>query len=63
MKCEIIDECNPVPEMMAMEFLPGVEYTDLLADHVRHSILQVAGTRSSLSIAHFVVEKKDSAYL
>ena len=63
--CEIIDECNPVPEMMAMEFLPGVEYTvDLLADHGK--TLYIAGRRnttSSLSIAQTsVVEKKDSAY-
>lgn len=63
--CEIIDECNSVPEMMAMEFLPGVEYTvDLLADHGK--TLYIAGRRnttSSLSIAQTsVVEKKDSAY-
>jgi carbamoyl-phosphate synthase large subunit len=63
--CEIIDECDPVPEMMAMEFLPGVEYTvDLLADHGK--TLYIAGRRnttSSLSIAQTsVVEKKDSAY-
>lgn len=63
--CEIIDECNPLPEMMAMEFLPGVEYTvDLLADHGK--TLLIAGRRnttSSLSIAQTsVVEKKDSAY-
>lgn len=63
--CEIIDECNPVPEIMAMEFLPGVEYTvDLLADHGK--TLYIAGRRnttSSLSIAQTsVVEKKESAY-
>ncbi len=63
--CEIIDECEPLPELMAMEFLPGVEYTvDLLADHGK--TLYIAGRRnttSSLSIAQTsVVEKKDSAY-
>lgn len=63
--CEIIDECRPVPEMMAMEFLPGVEYTvDLLADHGK--TLYIAGRRnttSSQSIAHSsIVEKKESAY-
>lgn len=63
--CEIINGCQPVPEMMAMEFLPGVEYTvDLLADHGK--TLYIAGRRnttSSMSIAQSsIVEKKDSAY-
>lgn len=63
--CAIIDECNPIPEMIAMEYLPGVEYTiDLLADHGK--VLYIAGRRnttSSMSIAQSsVVEKKDSAY-
>lgn len=63
--CSIVDECNPVPEMMAMEYLPGVEYTvDLLAD--KGETLYIAGRRnttSSLSIAQTsVVEKKDDAY-
>ncbi len=63
--CEIIDTCKPIPEMIAMEFLPGVEYTvDLLADH--GTTLYIAGRRntsSSLSIAQTsVVEKKNSAY-
>lgn len=63
--CEIINDCHPVPEMMAMEYLPGVEYTvDLLADHGK--TLYIAGRRnttSSLSIAQTsVVEKKNSAY-
>lgn len=63
--CAIIDECRPVPEMMAMEYLPGVEYTvDLLAEDGK--TLYIAGRRnttSSLSIAQTsVVEKKDSAY-
>ena len=32
--CDILSQCNPLPEIIAMEFLPGVEYTiDLLADH------------------------------
>ena len=63
--CEVINDCQPIPEMMAMEYLPGVEYTvDLLADHGQ--TLYIAGRRnttSSLSIAQTsVVEKKDSAY-
>lgn len=63
--CSIIDECSPVPEMMAMEYLPGVEYTvDLLAD--KGKTLFIAGRRnttSNLSIAQTsVVEKKDDAY-
>ena len=63
--CEILDGCNPMPTIMAMEFLPGVEYTvDLLADHGK--TLYIAGRRnttSSMSIAQTsVVEKKDGAY-
>ena len=63
--CDILSQCNPMPEIIAMEFLPGVEYTvDLLADHGK--VLYIAGRRntsSSLSIAQSsVVEKKSSAY-
>lgn len=63
--CSIIDECNPVPEMMAMEYFPGVEFTvDLLAD--KGKTLYIAGRRnmtSNLSIAQTsVVEKKEEAY-
>ena len=63
--CEILDGCNPMPTIMAMEFLPGVEYTvDLLADHGK--TLYIAGRRnttSSMSIAQTsVVEKNDVAY-
>lgn len=63
--CEILEGCNPMPTIMAMEFLPGVEYTvDLLADHGK--TMYIAGRRnttSSMSIAQTsVVEKKDSAY-
>ena len=63
--CEILSHCNPIPEMIAMEFLPGVEYTvDLLAEHGK--VLYIAGRRntsSSLSIAQSsVVEKKENAY-
>ena len=62
---EIIDGCQPIPEMIAMEFLPGVEYTvDLLAD--QGNTLYIAGRRnttSSMSIAQSsVVEKKSDAY-
>ena len=63
--CDILDGCNPMPTIIAMEFLPGVEYTvDLLADHGK--TLYIAGRRnttSSMSIAQTsVVERKDSAY-
>ena len=63
--CDILSQCNPLPEIIAMEFLPGVEYTiDLLADHGK--VLYIAGRRntsSSMSIAQgSVVEKKESAY-
>ena len=63
--CSIVEECKPLPEMIAMEYLPGVEYTvDLLADCGK--TLYIAGRRnttSSMSIAQTsVVEKKDSAY-
>ena len=63
--CEILDGCNPVPEIIAMEYLPGVEYTvDLLAD--KGKVLYIAGRRntsSSMSIAQTsVIEKNDDAY-
>ena len=63
--CKILDGCTPMPTIMAMEYLPGVEYTvDLLAEHGK--TLYIAGRRnttSSMSIAQTsVVEKKDSAY-
>lgn len=63
--CDIIDECNPIPTIMAMEYFPGIEYTvDLLADHGK--TLYIAGRRnisSYMSIAQSsVVDKIDSAY-
>ena len=63
--CDILSKCHPMPEIIAMEFLPGVEYTiDLLADHGK--VLYIAGRRnttSNLSIAQSrVVERKESAY-
>lgn len=63
--CEILDECKPLPKIMAMEYLPGIEYTvDLLADHGK--TLYIAGRKnltSSMSIAQTsVVDKIDSAY-
>lgn len=63
--CKIIDGCIPFPDLMAMEFLPGVEYTvDLLANNGK--TLYIAGRRnttSSLSIAQTsIVEKKEDAY-
>ena len=62
--CDILSQCNPFPEIIAMEFLPGVEYTiDLLADHGK--VLYIAGRRnttSNMSIAQSsVVEKKEVA--
>ncbi len=63
--CDIINGCDPLPEMMAMEFFSGVEYTvDLLAD--KGKTLYIAGRRNTtsfMSIAQTsVVEKKDEAY-
>ena len=63
--CDIIDECNPLPTIMAMEYFPGMEYTiDLLADHGK--TLYIAGrinTTSSMSIAQTSeVKKIDCAY-
>lgn len=63
--CDILDGCNPMPTIMAMEYFPGIEYTvDLLADHGK--TLYIAGrmnTTSSMSIAQSsVVHKIDSAY-
>lgn len=63
--CEILDGCNPMPTIMAMEYFPGIEYTvDLLAEHGK--TLYIAGRRnttSSMSIAQTsVVDKIDSAY-
>lgn len=63
--CDILNGCNPMPTIMAMEYLPGIEYTvDLLADHGK--TLYIAGrlnTSSSMSIAQTsVVEKIESAY-
>lgn len=63
--CEILDGCKPLPEIIAMEYFPGVEYTiDLLADHGK--VLYIAGRRntsSSMSIAQTsVLEKNQEAY-
>ncbi len=63
--CEILDGCKPMPTIMAMDFLPGMEYTvDLLADCGK--TLYIAGRRnttSSMSIAQTsIVEENDSAY-
>ncbi len=63
--CDILDGCEPMPTIMAMEYLPGVEYTvDLLADHGK--TLYIAGRRnttSSMSIAQTsIVERKENAY-
>lgn len=63
--CEIIDDIDTVPEMIAMEYFPGVEYTvDLLADY--GETLYIAGRRnttSSFSIAQSsIVEYNEHAY-
>lgn len=62
---EIIEGCDPIPDLMAMEYLPGHEYTvDLLADH--GTTLYLAGRRNTTSLQSIaqtcVVEKIDSAY-
>lgn len=63
--CDIIDDCQPTPELIAMEYFPGVEYTvDLLAE--KGKTLYIAGRRnltSNMSIAQTsVVERNDYAY-
>lgn len=63
--CNILEDCKQMPTIIAMEYLPGVEYTvDLLADHGK--TLYIAGRRnttSSMSIAQTsIVEKKETAY-
>lgn len=63
--CEIMDECETLPPIMAMEYFPGIEYTvDLLAD--KGKTLYIAGRRntsSNMSIAQSsVVDRINSAY-
>lgn len=63
--CRTLDECDPLPTTIAMEYLPGCEYTvDLLADHGR--VLCIAGrrnyeSRASIAMATYTEEKR-SAY-
>lgn len=62
--CKTIDDCNPVPDLIVMEYLPGCEYTvDLLADHGK--TLYIAGRRNtesnaSIAMASYTEEKKDA---
>lgn len=63
--CRTLDECSPMPDLLAMEYLPGCEYTvDLLADHGK--TLYIAGRRnyeSSMSIAMASrMEPKEDAF-
>ncbi len=63
--CKTLEECNPIPDIMVMEYLPGCEYSvDLLASHGK--TVYIAGRRnyeSSMSIAMAsFIEKKDEAY-
>lgn len=62
---EILKEFDELPEIIAMEYLPGCEYTiDLLADHGK--TLYICGRRnveSTMSIAmKSITEKKEEAY-
>ena len=60
--CRTLDECDPLPTTIAMEYLPGCEYTvDLLADHGR--VLCIAGrrnyeSRASIAMATYTEEKR-----
>lgn len=63
--CRTLDECQPMPDLLVMEYLPGCEYTvDLLAD--RGETLYIAGRRnyeSSMSIAMASrMEPKEEAF-
>ncbi len=62
---EILSEREHMPEMMAMEYLPGMEYSvDLLADHGR--VLYMAGRESNVNLASIpqvaTLAKNDEAY-
>lgn len=52
---EILNENNKLPEIIVMEYLPGIEYTvDLLAD--KGKILYIAGKRNHVSLMSIAQE-------
>ena len=61
---QILSERDQMPEMMAMEYLPGMEYSvDLLADHGK--VLYIAGRESNVNLASIpqeatLVENKEA---
>jgi carbamoyl-phosphate synthase large subunit len=61
---QILSERDEMPEMMAMEYLPGIEYSvDLLADHGK--VLYMAGRESNVNLASIpqeatLVENKEA---
>ncbi len=62
---EILSEKEQMPEMMAMEYLPGEEYSvDLLADHGK--VLYMAGRETNVNLASIPQEatlvKNEKAY-
>ncbi len=62
---QILSENDSMPEMMAMEYLPGMEYSvDLLAD--KGKILYMAGRESNVNLASIpqvaTLAKNDEAY-
>lgn len=51
---QTLRECNTIPEMMVMEYLPGVEYSvDVLADH--GTVLEIVCRKGSLVINSIMV--------
>ena len=62
---EILSEKNQLPEMIVMEYLPGIEYTvDLLAD--KGKVLYIVGKRNNVSLMSIAQEstltEEPSAY-
>jgi carbamoyl-phosphate synthase large subunit len=52
---DIFNDLNPIPEIIAMPYLPGPEYTvDLLADH--GSVIAIAGRRNTVSQTSIAME-------
>ncbi len=52
---EILSEKSELPEMIVMEYLPGIEYTvDLLAD--KGNVLYIAGKRNNVSLMSIAQE-------
>lgn len=57
---EVLMEKNELPEIIVMEYLPGIEYTvDLLAD--KGDVLYIAGKRNNVSLMSIAQESTLSA--